>query len=158
MKTRVSGCDSGQEADVPRVEPVTHWLAFRPVLSLREWRSSSRRGHSLVRRIRDADLGKAREGEPSSQVTQAPGEDGVRQVPRRDTATATSRTSLSWLAHPSARLLIQINSEWRVVDGDRQSILERRIEPKSRGTGRDAHGETGDSTSVSAGGSQQGGS
>ena len=32
---RLLGCDSGQDADVPHVEPVTHWLSFHYFLSFR---------------------------------------------------------------------------------------------------------------------------
>jgi hypothetical protein len=40
------------------------------------------------------------------------------------------------LAHPSDRLLIQLNPEWRVVNDDLQYILQRRKgTPRSKATG-----------------------
>jgi hypothetical protein len=52
--------------------------------------------------------------------------DLVRQCPKHQATPASRRTSTSGLAHPSDRLLIQVNADWRVIDEDLQYILQRR--------------------------------
>ena len=49
----------------------------------------------------------------------------MRQGGFHDTTASTSGTPPASLAHHSDRLLIQLNSGWRVVDDDLQYILQR---------------------------------
>ena len=43
-----------------------------------------------------------------------------------DNHTMSANESIPCLAHPSDRLLIQLNREWRVIDDDLQYILQRK--------------------------------
>jgi hypothetical protein len=60
----------------------------------------------------------------------------VRQAQQDRLARPDSKTSLRPLAHPSTRLLIQLNPAWRVIDDDLQYILQvRRGKSRSKATG-----------------------
>ncbi len=62
--------------------------------------------------------------------------DLVRQCPKHQATPASRRTSTSRLAHPSDRLLIELNRDWRVVDDDLQFILQgRKGAARSKATG-----------------------
>lgn len=50
----------------------------------------------------------------------------VREPDEKSSARIGSTLSPSRLAHPSDQLLIPLNADWRVVEDDRQYILQRR--------------------------------
>lgn len=63
--------------------------------------------------------------------------DGGLREPREVAPSSAPRNEASSpLAHPSDRLLIQLNADWRVADDDLQYILERRKgRARSKATG-----------------------
>jgi hypothetical protein len=61
---------------------------------------------------------------------------GVREPSVSEQNAPGSSASPSPVAHPSDRLLIQLNDDWRVVDDDRQYVIQRRRgHARSRATG-----------------------
>jgi hypothetical protein len=68
------------------------------------------------------------------------GQDEVRQPQQAYVASAGSDASPPPPAHPSERLLIQLNPRWRVIDDDLQYLLQRRKgTSRSKATGWTCH-------------------
>ena len=73
---------------------------------------------------------------PVAEKPRRTGQQQVRQPQQEGLAEVDSEPSSSPLAHPSNRLLIQLNPQWRVIDDDLQYILQnRKGNSRSKATG-----------------------